>query len=150
MPYGVYQHKKGQGGRKGKSGVYVRVKPIWNKGRTDLISPLKGTHRVEHRMGKGEKEIRREDKLRRRFGITVEEYDRMLKEQGGRCFICLTDKYDKLGRRLAVDHDHKTGKVRGLLCCKCNFFIEYLSEGFMVRAISYIKKHKINGTRIKN
>jgi hypothetical protein len=47
------------------------------------------------------------------YGITGEEYDALLRAQGGRCFICQR-KPDKL--RLAVDHDHKTGRVRGLLC----------------------------------
>ena len=52
------------------------------------------------------------------YGITGEEYEKILKLQGGRCFIC----GNKPGRkRLAVDHDHKTGEVRGLLCRICNF-----------------------------
>lgn len=52
------------------------------------------------------------------YGITAEEYDKLYKAQGGKCAICrrATGK----ARRLAVDHDHKTGKVRGLLCKPCN------------------------------
>lgn len=47
------------------------------------------------------------------YGITGEEYDALLRFQGGRCYICRRIPRTK---RLAVDHDHKTGEVRGLLC----------------------------------
>lgn len=57
--------------------------------------------------------------LKREYGITPEDYDRMFKRQGGVCAICGTPP-KKGGRRLNVDHDHKTKKVRGLLCFLCN------------------------------
>lgn len=55
--------------------------------------------------------------MRRVYNITVEEYDQILASQKGRCAMC-----GRLPttRRLAVDHDHKTGLVRGLLCWTCN------------------------------
>ena len=52
------------------------------------------------------------------FSITPEEYDLILAEQGGGCGIC--SKPPKPGKRHAVDHDHQTGFVRGLLCFYCN------------------------------
>ena len=52
------------------------------------------------------------------FGITQDEYDCMYAAQRGLCLIC--GRICKSGRRLAVDHSHATGKVRGLLCAKCN------------------------------
>jgi hypothetical protein len=52
------------------------------------------------------------------FNITPEEYDEILLAQDGRCGIC--EKPPKPGKRLAVDHDHKTGIIRGLLCFYCN------------------------------
>jgi len=55
--------------------------------------------------------------LKRDFGITPEEYERLLALQGGRCAIC---ERRPRARRLAVDHDHGTGEVRGLLCTRCN------------------------------
>lgn len=58
-----------------------------------------------------------DQRLRKIFGITAEQYQLMLIHQGGRCFIC-QNKPRKM--RLAVDHDHKTGEVRGLLCKRCN------------------------------
>jgi len=52
--------------------------------------------------------------------MTVALYDQMLAAQGGACAICL--KKPKTGKRiLEVDHDHKTSKIRGLLCWRCNY-----------------------------
>lgn len=51
------------------------------------------------------------------YGITGDDYDALLKRQGGKCAICRARPKSK---RLAVDHDHKTGAVRGLLCSRCN------------------------------
>lgn len=52
------------------------------------------------------------------YGITSEEYQRIYEAQGGKCFICKRATGQR--RKLAVDHDHKTGFVRGLLCKTCN------------------------------
>lgn len=57
--------------------------------------------------------------LRRTYGITLEQYNQMLEDQDGVCAIC--GKPDEVeGRRMAVDHNHDTGEVRGLLCGTCN------------------------------
>lgn len=63
----------------------------------------------------GQKE--RDRYLRTRYGITLQEYEKQLSKQGGCCYICRggTSK-----RNFAVDHDHKTGEPRGLLCGTCN------------------------------
>jgi len=58
-----------------------------------------------------------ERRLIRVYGITMEQYLATLEEQGGRCAIC---QKKPRARRLAVDHNHKTGRVRGLLCTRCN------------------------------
>lgn len=52
------------------------------------------------------------------YGISILEYENILKRQNGICKIC--GHVCKTGRNLAVDHDHKTGRIRGLLCNKCN------------------------------
>lgn len=59
--------------------------------------------------------------LRRAFGITLEDYERMLHEQGGVCAAC-GQAWEPTARNpgLCVDHDHETGEVRGLLCDPCN------------------------------
>lgn len=53
----------------------------------------------------------------RKYGLTVEQYQQLLKEQGGVCKIC---RLPPAARRLAVDHDHDTKVIRGLLCVSCN------------------------------
>ncbi len=57
-------------------------------------------------------------KLKRVYGITPDQYDALLELQRGRCAICERPSPD--GRRLHIDHDHKTKRVRGLLCHDCN------------------------------
>jgi hypothetical protein len=66
--------------------------------------------------------------LRRRYGITLADYNKFLEEQQGLCAIChkpetITKPGEEKPFALAVDHDHKTGKVRGLLCFRCNQFL---------------------------
>jgi hypothetical protein len=61
--------------------------------------------------------------LMREYGITLEQYEQRHRKQNGLCAICLqpeTKERNGVKYRLAVDHCHKTGKVRGLLCFKCN------------------------------
>lgn len=67
----------------------------------------------------GRKQISdRKSHLKRKFGITLEDYERMLGDQGGGCAICGRPPRD--GVALHVGHDHETGRVRGLLCFRCN------------------------------
>lgn len=62
-------------------------------------------------------EYQRVKRLKNFFNITPEEYELILKHQGGVCFIC---KLPPKSKRLAIDHNHKTGLIRGLLCFVCN------------------------------
>jgi hypothetical protein len=78
--------------------------------------------------------------VKRNYGITLDDYDRMAEEQGGVCAIC--GEPDITGRRLAIDHNHETGEVRGLLCVKCNVKLGVLeSTRWRKLAESYIKHH---------
>lgn len=77
--------------------------------------------------------------IRRNFSITAEQYAALYAYQGGKCALCqvATGKV----KRLAVDHDHKTGKVRGLLCGPCNKdVIGRLGIEALQRGIDYLKK----------
>lgn len=82
------------------------------------------------------KNLKRVAKL---YGITAEEYEVMFTEQGGRCAICERHQLE-FRRRLCVDHCHKTGKVRGLLCDNCNHGIGLFKDNSerMFRAIKYL------------
>ena len=64
---------------------------------------------------------RRDTYLKKMYGIGIKEYYEMLELQEGKCAICQsTDTGSKRFRYFSVDHDHNTGKIRGLLCKKCN------------------------------
>jgi hypothetical protein len=79
--------------------------------------------------------------LNRKYGITPEIYQEMLDKQGGKCAICGTNSCST-GRRLAVDHCHTTGKVRGLLCAHCNTAIGKFNDdpATIQRAIDYLNR----------
>jgi hypothetical protein len=72
----------------------------------------------------------RDQKLRSSYGMTAMDYDAMLAAQGGRCANpgCRTDAPRGMGR-FHVDHDHRTGKIRGLLCNGCNLALGHLGDG---------------------
>lgn len=78
--------------------------------------------------------------LGRLYGISQQEYDEMLIRQDGHCAICPTEPTAK--KKLCVDHDHTTGKVRGLLCHDCNIAIGKFKENPMLvqRAALYLNQ----------
>lgn len=77
--------------------------------------------------------------LKQTYGITIEEYEARYDEQGGKCGCCGNTQERK---RLFVDHCHSTGKIRGLLCGRCNTAIGLLGDNTegVTRAIEYLKK----------
>ena len=88
-------------------------------------------------------------RLRRDYGITLDEYNRILQEQGGGCGICgVVEARSKSGNgRLHVDHDHETGKTRGLLCDTCNRGIGQLGDDpeRVKAAVRYLERTTNNG-----
>lgn len=79
-------------------------------------------------------------RLKQDFNMTLEQYDKMFEKQNGLCAIC---KLPGINIRLGVDHNHKTGKVRGLLCQKCNRRLEAVEdEDFARKAQKYLKAHQ--------
>lgn len=62
---------------------------------------------------------------RYRYGITLEDYEAMLERQDGGCAICGRPPQ---GKRLSVDHNHSNGRVRGLLCVRCNSAVGLLDD----------------------
>ena len=87
------------------------------------------------------KDKRRNYDLNRNYGIDNDMYLQMLSEQNGCCKICnISEEENK--SKLHVDHNHKTGKVRGLLCSRCNTAIGKFKEDpeIIKRAIEYIER----------
>lgn len=78
----------------------------------------------------------------RRYGLTIEEYERMLSDQGGLCATCLKPPNGRW-KRLHIDHDHATGVVRGLLCESCNHALGKVGDNIetLERMVAYLRKH---------
>lgn len=86
----------------------------------------------------------RRNHLRTEYGLTVEQYDDMVALQEGRCLVCREIPMGKRGySTLHVDHCHITGRVRGLLCGRCNTALGSLkeSEEITQNLVRYIQKH---------
>lgn len=80
---------------------------------------------------------RKNSSLKWAHGITIDEYDAMFLAQGGVCAIC------KQARKLCVDHDHKSGRIRGLLCDPCNITLGKMEDDAsrLEKAACYIREH---------
>lgn len=85
-------------------------------------------------------EYTRKTRLKCTYGITPEQYERMFRNQQGRCAIC---ERPPKNVRLAVDHDHATGFVRGLLCTACNRALAAFHDkpGLLDRAAAYLREN---------
>lgn len=97
------------------------------------------------------KHCRKNQRLLKQYGITVERFNKMLAEQDGVCAICQQGETKPLHwsdsdepRPLSVDHNHSTGEVRALLCSSCNVGLGYFKDDteLMANAIEYIERFK--------
>ncbi len=77
--------------------------------------------------------------LKHRYGLSVGEYREMASQQGSRCAICRQE-----ADPLVVDHDHATGKVRALLCHKCNRLLGFVNDdpAWLRAALDYLSSHR--------
>lgn len=113
-------------------------------------APYPGPRCFTHRLAfeKQQKARNHERMVSKTYGLESGEYARLYKEQGGKCAICqiATGKT----KRLAVDHDHDTGLVRGLLCGPCNKLVGYFrnSPEAFDRAAAYLRRaQQVNRAR---
>ena len=81
----------------------------------------------------------RDYSLRYRYGMTLDQFNTMFEKQDRRCALCKSDKSD--GKNFVVDHCHKTGKIRGILCSYCNRALGMLKDDpdMLSRAIIYLR-----------
>lgn len=87
----------------------------------------------------------RKQHLKKKFNITIEDYKNLLDNQSNKCAICESNSAkNKLNKNFSVDHCHRSGKIRGLLCNKCNAGIGYFEDNvhFLKNAIKYLEKNK--------
>lgn len=92
------------------------------------------------------KRVKRDAHLRRRYGLPFGEFDRMLAEQNGLCAICggpPVARRDGQEARLHLDHCHATGRVRALLCMRCNQMLGSCRDDAAIlrKGIEYLEKH---------
>lgn len=108
--------------------------------RRKIVPGSGGRCATHHRIKKKERTAgRHADHIGKTYGITAEEYAAIMEHQGGRCAIC--QRATGASRRLAVDHDHTTGLVRGCLCRTCNrYVLGHLRDDTtaLQRAIDYL------------
>jgi len=81
--------------------------------------------------------------LMHRYGLTIEDYNYILEQQGGVCEIC-RKPVSEFNKRLHVDHDHNTGVIRGLICSSCNLMLGHAKDNVNIlgNAILYIYRYR--------
>lgn len=82
--------------------------------------------------------------FKKKYGITIDQYQEMYDKQEGKCAICSVHQ-DNLSRALCIDHNHSSGKIRGLLCDKCNSILGYANDNItnLENAINYLKSNEV-------
>jgi hypothetical protein len=83
---------------------------------------------------------RKNSMLKYQYGITLIDYNKMFEQQKGKCAICKRHQ-NNLTRTLSVDHNHKTNKVRALLCVTCNTDVSVV-ENRLEEMLNYLNKHR--------
>lgn len=143
------------GTTRAKYGRSARCNVCRRKSRNDAYSKLTGYSKALYLLRSKEYTARkkkanpaaykmecRQFNLMSAYGITIAEYNALMKSQKHRCLICRIHK-DELTRGLVVDHCHDTGKVRGLLCQRCNTAIGMIDDSpqMCARASMYLMFH---------
>lgn len=116
-------------------------KPICIKCNTEKVREWKGYPKEKTRRPAGFFKSKRDKKITYKFGLRESEFDLMLDKQGGGCWICGV-KQEKTNKSLCIDHDHKTGDIRGILCSKCNTGLGMFNDSALSlkKAIRYLEK----------
>ncbi len=118
------------------------MKPIWQFGTSrNVKSGFKAQCKeCRGKYFRGRSGKTRDREIKKAYGLTPAQVEDMVRAQDRRCAICRVE-FEKI-KRFVVDHDHKTGKVRGLLCDLCNHRIVPLENPeFLEAAMRYLKEH---------
>jgi hypothetical protein len=106
------------------------------KNRAQILADRRATYSSEKK---------RKNDLWRFYKMTPEDFDRMVVRQGGCCAGCndVFDRNKPIQKSIHVDHCHKTGKVRGLLCPPCNLAVGHLKDSYerAEKIAEYLKNH---------
>lgn len=107
--------------------------PEWRRAETRRIREYRKLH----------PDVVKNAALKRKFGIDISTYERLLEEQNGACAVC---KVEFSGTVPNVDHNHTTKAVRGLLCMSCNIALGHVKDSVEIleSAVEYLNKYKEN------
>ena len=121
-----------------KDGLRTRCKPC------EAVDAKKRKQKDLQKDYLGTRQKERAANLKRMFGLSLEDYEQKAKNQNYVCAICLLPC--KSGKNLAVDHNHKTGKLRDLLCGNCNGGLGKFQDNpeLLSKAADYLRKHHDN------
>jgi len=124
--------------KKNRKRIY-EISKIWINNNRDKVCGYAKKYRL--RNPEKVKILRKKNHLLHNYGLTLEKIEEIKKLQNNICPICKKDL--NIGTRIAVDHCHKTGKIRAILHIKCNSFIAFSDEDIsrFQNAIEYLKKH---------
>jgi hypothetical protein len=86
--------------------------------------------------------VQREKAMKHKYGITIKNYEDMVEAQNNKCAICSARGEEERNGKLVVDHCHASGKIRGLLCNKCNLLLGHADDTIerLERAILYLSQ----------
>lgn len=118
----------------------VKTKVWVSKGKTKraCMTRIKAE---KDRYAQTHKHVTRDWQLRSKYGVSLNEYNRMMAEQGGLCAICFQPETQR--RALSLDHHHPTGRRRRLLCFRCNTVLGLMDEDpkLFEAAVAYLRDH---------
>lgn len=99
--------------------------------------------RAKQSQREGKKDYSKNKHLKYHYGISLDEYNKMFHQQEGKCYLCGKHQ-SEVKRALSVDHCHKTGKIRKLLCQPCNTLLGMSGDDPIVlqKAIDYLMENK--------
>ena len=127
--------------KKNRKEIRITAKKYYEENREKMCKAAK-VYRLKN------KDVGVNAKLMQAFGITFVQYKELLRGQGNKCAICQCfekriDIRTNEVRRLAVDHNHETGKIRGLLCASCNTALGLFQDNpvLLMSAINYLNKN---------
>lgn len=121
----------GKGGRTAKCKFCLRKEQPWDPAKWTRMTP-------EAREARNDR--KKESHVRQRYGVTLEWFNEKLAQQNGKCALC---DEPPTHNRLHIDHDHRTGALRDLLCNRCNLGIGQFKDdpALLRRAADYVERH---------